>query len=437
VTAKRSVSRRDFLRYAGGAVAATGAVTWAGAVLLPEAAHAVDTPPDLYLAGTDGWMYLPPAPAIPPFHPDNLAPSPLTTYIFGFRNITGMTATQKSNQKNKAQHSAPLFWVNQFDPAHPVDFKVQLTNLGLALRPDLFDAHTLHWHGFRNVIPFFDGEPTGSVAVPSGRDFTYVYRPRDPGTYMYHCHVEDVEHVHMGMNGLVFVRPLQDGQNIGGHTKFMYNDGDGSTGFDREFAMFLSEVWAESHWADAHIQLPEWSDYRADFSLLNGRVYPDTLAPNGSIDPFHPVHDANGDLIPPAGRPELKYQPHSSLVNCNAGDRVALRFANLGFREQAMTLAGIQMRVVGRDATPMRGRDGTDTSYETDTINIGPGESFDVIFTAPAKTGTGYDTYMLYNRNYTRSNNLATGGFGGQATEIRVYASGVVGPQAYPNDWGV
>ena len=54
-----------------------------------------------------------------------------------------------------------------------------------------------------------------------------------------------------------------------------------------------------------------------------------------------------------------------------------------------MTLAGIQMRVVGRDATPMRGRDGTDTSYETDTINIGPGESFDVIFTAPPHSGPG------------------------------------------------
>ena len=30
--------------------------------------------------------------------------------------------------------------------------------------------------------------------------------------------------------------------------------------------MFLSEVWAEAHWADAHIQLPEWSDYHADFA---------------------------------------------------------------------------------------------------------------------------------------------------------------------------
>ena len=84
----------------------------------------------------------------------------------------------------------------------------------------------------------------------------------------------------------MFVRPAQDGNTSARSasvTKFAYNDGDGSTGFDREYAMFLSEVWGDSHWADAHIQLPEWSDYRADFSLLNGRVYPDTLLPNGSI----------------------------------------------------------------------------------------------------------------------------------------------------------
>jgi len=435
---RAGLDRRQFLKVAGGVVAVVGGLAWAGRVLEPLPAGAVPGAPDLYLGGTDGWMYLPPTPAIPPFHPDVLAPSPLTTYIFGFRNLTGMDDTQKANQKNKAQHSAPLFWVNQFDPAHPVDFTVAVTNLGLALRPDLFDAHTLHWHGFRNVIPFFDGEPSGSVAVRSGREFTYVYRPREPGTYMYHCHVEDTEHVHMGMTGLVFVRPLQDGNtSYYPSGRYLYNDGDGSTGYDREFAMFLSEVWAEAHWADAHIQLPEWSDYRADFSLLNGRVYPDTIAPNGSVDAFNPVHDADGDLVPVPGFEHLKYQPHSSLVTCNAGERVALRFSNLGFREQAMTVAGIRLRVVGRDATLMRGRNGTDTSYQTDTLNIGPGESYDVVFTAPAHQGPGdYDTYMLYNRNYTRSNNLAPSGFGGAATEIRVYASGVTA-QAHPNDWGL
>ncbi len=438
----RKYSRRDFLKLAGGAafiVAGTSIMPqFLRKTLLPTLnAGAQDAPPDLYIAGTDGWIYLPPNPSItsPKFgkvFPDSLAPAPYNTYIFGFRNVTGLTDVQRNSQKNHAQHNAPLFWVDQTDPTNPKDFRLQLTNLGLAQRPDLVDSHTLHWHGFRNVIPFFDGEPTGSVSVPVGRDFTYVYRPHDPGTYMYHCHVEDVEHVHMGMTGLVFVRALQNGQNIGGHTKFAYNDGDGSTGYDREFAMFLSEVWAEAHWCDAHIQLPDWTDYHADFSLLNGRVYPDTLAPNGSIDPFNPVRDANGDLIAPAGRPELKYQPLSALVTCSAGDKVLLRFANLGFREASMTLAGIPMRVVGRDATPMKGRDGTDTSYETDTILIGAGESYDVIFTAPPHSGAGYDTYMLYNRRYTQMDNLA-GSFGGQATEIRVYAAGALPNQAIPN----
>lgn len=439
-----SLNRRGFLKIAGGAVLIVAGASvlphYLRRVLLPEeTVVASDPPPDLFYAGTDGWIFLPTTPAIPPFHPDVLAPAPFTTYIFGFRNVTGLTTAQKNAQKNKAQHSAPFFWVNQFDPDNPVDFRLKLTNLGLAVRPDLFDAHTLHWHGFRNVIPFFDGEPTGSVAVTAGREFTYVYRPHEPGTYMFHCHVEDVEHVQMGMTGLVFVRPLQDGNtSLYSSGKYAYNDGDGSTGYDREFAMFLSEVWAESHWADAHIQLPEWSDYRADFSLLNGRVYPDTLAPNGSIDPFNPVTDANGDLIPTPGYEHLQYQPHSSLVNCEENERVLLRFANLGFKESNMTLTGIQMKVIGKDATPMLGRDGTDTSYETNSIAFGAGESIDAIFTAPTYQGPGpYDTYLLYNRAFTRANNLAPGGFGGQMTEVRVYPTGSLNPQQYPNDWGL
>ena len=284
------ISRRQLLRY-GGMAAVTAAAAGSGIKFLRPAAagpvtlqagqsHMSKATADLFLGGTDGWIHLPPTPAMGIYHPDNLAPAPMTTYVFGFRNITDLTPTQRLAQKNHAQHHAPLFWVKEYNPNDPdTEFVVDITNLGLAQRPDLFDAHTLHWHGFRNAIPFFDGEPTGSVSVPAGTVFRYVYRPRDPGTYMYHCHVEDTEHVHMGMVGMVFVRPAQDGQSFGGFTKFLYNDGDGSTGYDREYTMMLTEVWNESHWADAHIQLPEWSDYRADFALLNGRVYPDTVLP--------------------------------------------------------------------------------------------------------------------------------------------------------------
>jgi FtsP/CotA-like multicopper oxidase with cupredoxin domain len=453
----QSLSRRHFVKMVGGATVAAAGMgilplpfrKLLGPVGMSEAQAQTAYPPDLFYAGTDGWISLPKlpqiiSPALGLVHPDSLAPETrFSTYIFGFRNVTGLTDTQRSNQKNKAQHNAPMFWVDQFNPAAPRDFRMQLTNLGLALRPDLFDAHTIHWHGFRNVITFFDGEPTGSVAVTTGRIFQYIYRPRDPGTYMFHCHVEDVEHVHMGMTGPVFVRPLQNGTNIGGFTKFAYNDGNGSTGYHREFAMFLSEVWADSHWADAHIQLPEWSDYRADFALLNGRVYPDTLAPNSPINVAASTHalvvqtNANGDLMPTAGYEHLQYQPLSALVSCNAGERVLLRFANLGFRESAMTLAGIKMKVVGKDATPMKGRDNTDTSYEASTVSFGAGESIDAIFSAPAYVGPGaFDTYVLYDRAYEHANNLAAADaaqYGSRQTEVRVYPAGTLPAQTLPN----
>jgi len=116
-------------------------------------------------------------------------------------------------------------------------------------------------------------------------------------------------------------------------------------------------------------------------------------------------------------------------VECNTGEKVLLRFANLGFREAAMTFAGLTVRVVGRDATPMLGRDGTDTSYETDTLLMGAGESYDVIFTAPAP-----GTYLLYNRRYTQDDDQATQG---QRTEIRVYAAGTLPPQDPMAGYGI
>ncbi len=454
----KQMSRRDFLKIGAGAVALLVGAGFMPQFLrkqiYPEEVASAANDYDLFFAGTDGWFYLPGSE--PPLHPDSLASAPFTTYIFGFRNVTWLDDAQRTNQKEKAQHNAPFFWADQFDPADPKDFKVQLTNLGLALRPDLTDAHTLHWHGFRNVIPYFDGEPTGSVSVPVGQRFTYVYRPRDPGTYMYHCHVEDIEHVTMGMTGIVFVRALQNKYgngagapvarlNGGASTAplgYAYNDGvavsdPGSTAYDREYTQFLSEIWLLGHWNDAHIQESDWSSFKADYSLLNGRVYPLTLLPNAPIELAHSSNaltiqtDANGDLVPPVGHPELQYNPHSALVTCNAGERVLLRFVNLGFREAAMTLAGIPMRVVGRDATPMRGRDGTDTSYETDTLLMGAGESYDAIFTAPPHSGgSGPDVYVLYNRRYTQDDDQTTQG---QRTEVRVYPAGALGAQQYLN----
>ena len=129
----------------------------------------------------------------------------------------------------------------------------------------------------------------------------------------------------------------------------------------------------------------------------------------------------------------MKYQPQSSLVTCKSGDKVLLRMSNLGYKQAAMTLAGIRMKVVGKDATLLKGREGANTSYETDTVMLGAGESADVIFTAPA---VGSETkFLLYNRAFSRSDNLSGVAGSTQATEIRVFPT--LGAQQFPNDYVV
>ncbi|WP_407345463.1 multicopper oxidase domain-containing protein [Pengzhenrongella phosphoraccumulans] len=416
--APRGLSRRSFLTAGAGVVGATlvGArlLTVEPARAAGALAAAVTHPKKVvHLAGTDGWVSMPQnAPADPPFFPDSLAPSGFNTYVFGFRDVTGMSSTQVAAQRGKAQISAPMMAFDEED-----DITITLTNLGLLQRPDLFDGHTLHWHGFVNAIPLFDGVPELSLAVPVGRDLAYFYRPHDAGTYMYHCHFEDVEHVQMGMTGMVLVRPKQNRTPVAGDpvgSKYAYNDGDGSTRYDREFAFMITELWSAAHYRDAHIQVSDWTDYDPSFWLLNGRGYPDTVAPNG---------DPN---VTAAGR--LQYQPISSLVTCNTGEKVLLRMANLGYQNHAMSVDNIDLRVVAKDANRLVGRDGITNYLTTNTVDVGPGESRDVIFTAP-----GPGEYLLYDRQYSFLENGGGPGYGGMMTKILVGAPGTYPAQTVAN----
>jgi FtsP/CotA-like multicopper oxidase with cupredoxin domain len=327
---------------------------------------------------------------------------------------------------------------------------VTLTNLGLQLRPDLIDGHTLHWHGFRNAIPFYDGVPESSIAVAIDHDFTYVYRPKDAGTYMYHCHFEDVEHVTMGMHGIVFVKPSPTdrvGLVAGQQKAYGTADGDaiGETKFDREYAIMLSEIDTRAHFGDAHIQATDWTDFHADMWTMNGRAYPDTLQPNG-------VRDETGQLYAQtdAGRiPDVTHggmksdlrtaaidsaasrlfsNPLSSVVQASPNERILIRFANLGFLNHTIVFPGLEVDVLGRDS---RYVPSSAQRKATDSIQIGPGESRDVFFKAPAE-----GTYAFYDRgmsHYAGSEDGTNSWVGGQRSEVRVIPN--LAPQLKPNGW--
>ena len=181
-TNRRSLSRRTLL--SGGAGLAGAAVLGsahahrtrrrrrATASLRPPQRSPTRRSRCTWWAPTAGSRCRPTRRADLPFFPDSLAPSPFNTYVFGFRDVTGLSAAQMAAQRGKAQISAPMLAFDEED-----DITITLTNLGLLQRPDLFDGHTLHWHGFVNAIPLFDGVPELSLAVPVGRDLSLLLPP--------------------------------------------------------------------------------------------------------------------------------------------------------------------------------------------------------------------------------------------------------------------
>ena len=433
-----ALGRRKFLLM-GTAGAATfmgsaALTSWAGSDPIPAARNAAPrglTPAALgrpnvktfALAATDGFVSMPQgAPAIDPYFPDRLTDLAEGVYTFGFRDVTDFAREQVAAQKGLTQISAPLIHC-----AVGEELWVTLTNLGLQTRPDLTDSHTMHWHGFRNAIPFYDGVPETSISVPIGRDFTYVFKPKDAGTYMYHCHFEDVEHVTMGMTGIVFVTPADAAP--AGFRGLAYGSSDDpaktaptfvDSAYHREYAVILTEIDSRAHWNDAHIQTTDWTTFHPEFWLMNGRAYPDTLQPNGVRD------TALGHLTNP-GDSRLDHQPNSSMIVAAPGEKVLIRLVNLGFQNHTLVLPGIPMTVVGRDAryvTPAARR------RATDIVQLGPGESRDVIITAPATPGD----YPFYNRDLSRF--TGAGGdqwVGGQRTVVAVRNG--LAAQTEPNGW--
>ena len=288
---------------------------------------------------------------------------------------------------------------------------LNLTNVGMIMRPDLSDPHSVHWHGFPQAAPVFDGVPESSITIGMGSTFPYYYLANDPGTYMYHCHVEATEHMQMGMLGNLYVQPKQNGSPLGACsggpcTKFAYNDGDGSTGYDVEVPIQMISMDPVFHEMSVNVQPLPFAGMKDRYFMLNGRGYPDTVKQDCLPATVHPLGESNGPS-----------QCVNALVNATAGQRVLLRLSNLSVTEYVtIGTAGIPMLVVGRDARLLRGDDGLPQYYTTNSITLGGGETADVILDT---TGHAGKKYFLYAKNLRFLSNNAEN-FGGMMTEIRI-----------------
>lgn len=327
-------------------------------------------------------------------------------YTFGFHDVTGVPPAQVFAQGElAAEFPAPTLELKEGNR-----FFLSMTNVGMLMRPDLFDPHTIHFHGFPQAAPVFDGMPEGSFGVNMGSSVTYFYNVLEPGTFMYHCHMEATEHMQMGMLGNLYVRPAQDGQvkvhNGKTYTRFAYNDGDGSTGYNKSYPLQLSGFDRKFHEDHIAVQPLPFATLRDSYTMINGRGYPDTVDQN--------------PLAPPAENGGLVSQKLSSLIQINRaseGEKLLLRLSNLSVTNYyTVTILGLPMRVVGGGAHIARGPDGKNLAYDTSSVTLGGGESADVIVDT---SGVPAGTYFLYTTNLNYLSNDVQD-FGGIMTEIRV-----------------
>jgi len=338
-------------------------------------------------------------------------------YMFGFADVTGVPDNQVMNVGMLgAEFPGPTIVLREGQK-----FYLNLSNVGMAIRPDLFDPHTVHWHGFPNAASVFDGVPDSSISINMGGTLTYFYNVVEPGTYMYHCHVEATEHMQMGMLANLWVLPKQnnlpEGTDLNGFThhtgyKYVYNDGDGSTYYDVDYPIQLASFDPVFHDASLAVQPLPFALMVDKYPMINGRGYPATTDPNV-------LYNTAGDegYDPMGNRPSQKM---NAIITAAQGQKVLLRVSSLSVTQYftITTTLGIPMKVIGRGSRLLRSPAGKDVSYMTSSLTLGGGEAMDVILDT---TGVAPGTYLLYTTNL---NHLSNDGedYGGMMTEIVISA---------------
>lgn len=329
-------------------------------------------------------------------------------YTFGFSDVTGWANEMViPGSMMRADFPAPTLGFREGQNVY-----LTLSNVGMMVRPDLFDPHTVHYHGFPNAAPIYDGVPADSVAVNMGSSLTYYYFLANPGTFIYHCHAEATEHMQMGMLGNLYVDPKQNllpnsvefPNGFIHYTgyKYAYNDGDGSTYYDMDFPLQLAAFDPDFHQASIDVQPLPFAGMTDKYAMLNGRGYPDT------INTTTPILNKNG----------YEAQKIHSKVECNAGQKVLLRISSLSTVDFfTLSSPSIPMKVVGRGSQLLRGPGGADLSYMTTSITLGGGEAYDVILDT---TGLTPGTYALFTTNLNFLSNDKED-FGGMMTEVVVH----------------
>jgi FtsP/CotA-like multicopper oxidase with cupredoxin domain len=228
---------------------------------------------------------------------------------------------------------------------------------------DLPEATSVHWHGM--ILPNrMDGaaEVTQKPIEP-GETFAYEFTAGQAGTYFYHSHKEPDRQQGLGMYGALIVDPKDPAR-------------DAAYEYDEEMV----------------VQLQEWLE-------RDGYTYP-AMTMEGALPNYFTI---NG-----------KSYPETKAINMEVGERLRIRFigSNNNF-VHPMHVHGGPFEIVETDGNVVP----EEARILKDTVNVGPGERYDVIWEA-RKPGK----WLLHCHipHHTTNDNTEQEGGGGLTMVINV-----------------
>jgi FtsP/CotA-like multicopper oxidase with cupredoxin domain len=227
---------------------------------------------------------------------------------------------------------------------------------------DLPESTTVHWHGL--ILPNKMDGPADITQEPiePGESFAYEFTANQAGTFFYHSHDGPDRQQGLGMYGALIIDPKKEPESMPAYDK------------------------------EAVVQLQEWTE-------RNGYTFPSMIM-EGALPNFFTI---NG-----------KSYPSTETIKMKVGEKLRVRFigSNNNF-VHPMHIHGGPFEIVATDGEPVP----ESAQIEKDTVNVGPGERYDVIWTArePGK-------WLLHCHipHHTTNDNVEEKGGGGLTQIINV-----------------
>jgi len=255
--------------------------------------------------------------------------------------------------------SVDAYAFNRQIPGPRVRF-VEGDRVRINVRNSLPEATTVHWHGL--VVPNeMDGPAEITQApIPPGGTYVYEYTVQQSGTFFYHTHDHADRQQAFGLYGALLIEPRAAREPRA----------------DLDYTIQLQE-WLKREWLTYPAMLMEGG--LPNFFTINGKAYPAT-----------------------------------DVVRMQVGQTIKLRFigTNNNF-VHPMHVHGGPFEVVALDGVTLA----PSARYFADTVNVGPGQRWDVIWKARQP---GKWLVHCHIPHHTTNNNVEQQGGGGLTMILHV-----------------